>query len=162
MPDLVTHLSIAYLVRRKVKFWDSRGAFYLGTIIPDILTRPITILFPNVAWAVMSLHTPIILFIVCWLISYFFAESLRKGVFISLVSGVYLHLFLDSFQKHVTPEYKWLFPFSWKAYEVGLFWAEDSLYTIPFWIFLILVTEFISKNRKRSIGNNISKYKLDK
>ena len=145
MPDLVTHISIAYLFKRWTKILEYSAIFYLGTILPDILTRPFYILFPNTFWAVLPLHAPIPLFFVCCLIAYLFDEPSRKGVLISLASGVYFHLLLDFFQRHIEPEFMLLFPFSWKAFEFGLFWAEDSLYTIPLWIFLILLTGFISR-----------------
>jgi len=151
MPDLVTHLSIAYLFNRWTKILEYSAIFYLGTILPDILTRTFYILFPSTSWAVLPLHAPIPLIFVCCLIAYLFDEQSRKGVFMSLASGVYLHLLFDLFQKHIEPEFLLLFPFSWKAFELGLFWAEDSLYTIPFWIFLILIAEFILKKRKKVI-----------
>jgi len=148
MPDLITHLSVAYLLRKRVKILKYSAVFYLGTILPDILTRPFYILFPNTYWAVLPLHAPIPLFFVCWLITYLFDEPSRRGIFISLASGVYLHLLLDFFQKHIEPEFLPLFPFSWEALEIGLFWPEQSLYAIPFWILLILVVELISRSRK--------------
>jgi len=147
MPDLVTHLSIAYLLKRWTTVLEYSAVFYLGTILPDILTRSFYILFPNTYWVVLPLHAPIPLFFVCCLITYLFDEKLRKGVLMSLASGVFLHLVLDFFQKHIEPEFLLLFPFSWKAFELGLFWAEDSLYTIPFWIFLILIVEFTSRSK---------------
>jgi len=145
MPDLVTHLSIAYLIKRWTTLLKYSTIFYVGAILPDLATRPFYILFPATFWAVLPLHAPIPLLCVCVLIAYLFDEKSRKGVFIYLASGTFLHLLLDFFQKHIEPEFMPLFPFSWKAFELGLFWAEDSLYAIPLWIFLILLTEFIAR-----------------
>ncbi|MFC1718855.1 hypothetical protein ACFL6S_34705 [Candidatus Poribacteria bacterium] len=72
MPDLVTHISAAYLVRRGTKSIAQAGAlFYLGVILPDLLTRPVNILLPPLYWFVMPLHTPLALTMVCLLLSYF-------------------------------------------------------------------------------------------
>jgi hypothetical protein len=152
MPDLVTHVAVAYLFTRWTMVLKYSSVFYVGTILPDLVTRPFYILFPNAFWAVLTLHAPIPLFFVCCLITYLFDEKLRKGIFISLASGAYLHLSLDLFQKHIEPEFLLFFPFSWKTFEVGLFWAEDSLYAIPVFIFLILFMEFISRSKKPAAG----------
>ena len=152
MPDLLTHFSVAYLLRRNAKTPHLRATFYLGAILPDIVTRPVYILYPKAFWAIMPLHTPIALTLLCLLISYVFHNSIRKIVFANLTLGVYLHLFLDLFQKHITPEYRWLFPFSWKAYEIGLFWPEASLYALPFVIAIVMIMEFIIWIRQRCMN----------
>ncbi|UCD84614.1 MAG: hypothetical protein JSU92_00040 [Deltaproteobacteria bacterium] len=144
MPDLVTHFSVAYILVRWTKVLKYSATFYLGTILPDILTRSFFIPFPKTYWVVSPFHTPIPLFFTCWLIAYLFEERLRKGILISLVTGAYLHLLIDFFQKYIVPEHLLLFPFSWKTFGFGLFWPEESLYAIPLLLLLILITEFIS------------------
>lgn len=140
MPDLITHCSVAYLF--KWIFRDKLALFVLGTILPDLLTRGLFIIFPPLVTLLQPMHTPFVLIFICYFLCLFFEEGIRKGVFIALLSGSCLHLFLDLFQIHIgKEEYLWFFPFSWKSYEIGLFWPEASVLTIPFWIILILVSE---------------------
>lgn len=140
MPDLITHCSVAYLFRRI--FRDKLVLFVLGTILPDLLTRGLFIIFPSLLPFLLPMHTPFVLIFLSYFLCLFFEEGIRKGVFTALLSGSSLHLFLDFFQIHIREEeYYWFFPFSWKSYEIGLFWPEASVLTIPFWIILILVLE---------------------
>ncbi len=71
MPELVTHISAAYIVSRGTKSITQTAAlFYLGAILPDLLTRPVNILLPPLYWFVRPLHTPLALTMVCLLLSY--------------------------------------------------------------------------------------------
>jgi hypothetical protein len=108
----------------------------IGTILPDILTRPFIILFPPVGWFFMPFHTPAGLLLVSALISELFAASRRRLIFLSLTGGAGLHLFLDLFQKHSSGGYYLFFPFSWRKFEFGLVSPEASLYLFPFWLSL--------------------------
>jgi hypothetical protein len=139
MPDLLTHLMIAEGCRRGARGGLLTVWFLVGTVLPDILTRPVNILFPALSWFCMPLHTPIGLFFVCLLISRCFPVVERRSVFGNLLGGTALHLFLDLFQKHIGDGYYLLFPFSWWSFEVGLVWPEDSLYLLPLWIGVGLV-----------------------
>jgi hypothetical protein len=149
MPDLLTHIAVAEGCRRATKS-DSLGAWFLvGTVLPDVLTRPLTSLFPGLYWVVAPLHTPIGLCIVCALISKFLPRQRQVEVFYNLIGGAGLHLFLDFFQTHLGSGYYWLFPFSWASYEYGLFWPEASIYLMPLWLALgaFLVIRYLSHHR---------------
>ncbi len=157
MPELVTHISAAYLVRRGTKSIAQTAAlFYLGVILPDVLTRPVNILLPPLYWFVRPLHTPLALTMVCLLLSYFFAETVRRKVFLSLIFGAYFHLVLDLFQKAIGPAYPWLFPFSWRSFQIGLFWPEDSLVLLPVWglLGIVLVVRGLMRGRKSKKAKN--------
>ena len=144
MPDLVTHISVAYLAQKSFKASKYLAVFFAGTILPDILTRPLYIIFPGAYWFIYPLHTPFILILVCLLISYFFEEKIRKTIFISLLAGVFLHLFLDFFQEHLIGVNYWLFPFSDIDVGVSLFWQDDSPYAVPFLLIAIIAIEIVS------------------
>ena len=162
MPDLITHCSVAYLFRFLVPKLllgnkNKLVLFVLGTILPDLLTRGLFIFFPFLVTFLLPMHTPFVLIFICYFLCLFFEEGVRKGVFIALLSGSYLHLFLDFFQIHIgEEEYYWFFPFSWKSYEIGLFWPEASVFSIPFWLVLILILErsFIWKTIKTYLFGN--------
>jgi hypothetical protein len=134
MPDLLSHVAIAYGVKRCSGKLFLTPWFLLGTILPDILSRPFNILFPLVGWFFMPFHTPAGLLLVSALISEFSATSMRRLAFLSLISGAALHLFLDLFQRHSGGGYYLFFPFSWRKFEFGLISPEASLYLFPVWL----------------------------
>ncbi len=150
MPDLITHLSVAYLSNRWLKVIKYSTLFYVGTILPDILTTALSIPFPKTDFVFYPLHTPLGLFVLCLLISFFFEETKRKGVFFSLIAGCYLHLTLDLLQKHMQPAYALLFPFSWRTFEFGLLWPESIVRFVPAWIMVIVLIEWFSKLKKQA------------
>ena len=134
MPDLLTHLIVAEGCRKVTRSGALTYWFLVGTILPDILTRPFNILFPSLHWFFMPLHTPVGLFFVCMAICQFFSTAERWSVFCNLLGGAALHLVLDLFQKHFGEGYYLLFPFSWRSFEIGLAWPETSLYLLPIWL----------------------------
>jgi len=149
MPDLITHFTAAYIIKIPRRWSRFRVPFFLGAILPDLLTRPVMILFPQTYYIVYSLHTPVATALACLLISQFFSEHIRKGVSTNLLLGVTLHYGLDFLQKHVITTYYWFFPFSWKTAELGLFWPEDPLRWVPVWIILIISIEATLYLKKR-------------
>ena len=142
MPDLITHLSVSYFLNKPFRIFKYSTLFYCGAVLPDLATRVVSIPFHAAAFALHPLHTPLGILLLCMLLSFFFAEEGRKEVFISLLSGSCLHLFLDLFQKHLQPGYTLLFPFSWKAFEFGLLWPETIVSMVPLWLVIIFVIEF--------------------
>jgi hypothetical protein len=134
MPDLLTHLIVAQACRRGPRIEALTFWFLVGTVLPDILTRPFNILFPSFFWLFMPLHTPVGLLFVCLSMSQLSPAASRRSVFYNLAGGAALHLLLDLFQRHIAGSYYLLFPFSWRSFEIGLVWPETSLYLLPIWI----------------------------
>jgi hypothetical protein len=134
MPDLLSHVAIAYGVKRCSGKLFSTPWILVGTTLPDVLSRPVNILFPSASWFFMPFHTPIGLLLVTALISEFFSASMRRIVFLSLAGGGALHLFLDLFQRHSGGGYYLFFPFSWRKFEFGLISPDASLYLLPVWL----------------------------
>ncbi len=151
MPDLITHTAVAYFASRPRSCARYRAIFYLGTILPDLLSRPLYILKPELFVYAAAIHTPIFLTAFCLLLAELFNETIRRGTRISLLAGVGLHLFLDLLQRHVAAGYFWLFPFSWKSFEIGWFWPETPLSLAPLWISLVLATEAIIRLRGATV-----------
>ncbi len=149
MPDLVTHFASAYILKIPDRWARFRIPFYLGALLPDLISRPWIILYPPSSFLVYSLHTPLMTAIVCLIIAQFFEDNIRSQVRVNLLLGVALHYSLDIFQKYLTVGYHWLFPFSWKSFGLDLFWPEDSVRFVPLWIGLILITEAVLQYRKR-------------
>ena len=151
MPDLLTHFMTAYATRelesrRRLSYW-----FLVGAVLPDVLTRPSTLVMPASFWYTMPFHTPIGLFLACLSVSLLAGGEFRKGVLLNLLAGSYLHLGFDVFQTHIAGGYYLFFPFSWKSFEFDLMWPEDSLYLTPLWIVLgiLLLIRRIYLERRR-------------
>ena len=151
MPDLLTHFLSAYILGKwTIPSRAMRSIFYLGSILPDIFSRgPVILLefilkkFPaEIFWFFANFHSPFAVFWISLLISQFFQKNRRK-IFFILFSGAGFHFFLDILQRHVEPVYFWFFPFSWNKWEIGLFWADSSVYVIPILLCFILIIEGI-------------------
>ena len=151
MPDLVTHSAAAYFLSRHHSFDRYRVLFYLGTILPDILSRPIHIIFPQLYSYTIAIHTPLFMAIFTLFFCEFFQPELRHIVAKYLGAGIVLHFFLDMFQKHLSDGYYWFFPFSWKSFEIGMFWPETPVRLIPLWCVLVLSTEVLLRAKRRAI-----------
>jgi hypothetical protein len=152
MPDLLTHVIVAQACRGRVRGNILTAWFLVGTVLPDVLTRPFNIAFPSLSSFSMPLHTPMGLFFVCALISHLFTAASRWLVFYNLLGGAALHLLLDVFQTHIAGSYYLLFPFSWCSFEFGLFWPEDSLYLLPVWAgggLWLGVSAWVRRHRRR-------------
>src|SRR5215475_1238219 len=91
MPDLLTHLIVAEGCRKATRDGALTPWFLVGTILPDILTRPFNILFPPLFWFFVPLHTPVGIFFVCIAIIQFFPTAKRRSVFCNLLGGAALH-----------------------------------------------------------------------
>lgn len=147
MPDLITHVAASHLLYRFAEIIKQRkisvsliSLFVLGTILPDILTRPLYIIFPVTHDWTIAFHTPMGMLLTTGFIAMWFKQQ-RKSIFITLFSGAMCHFILDACQKKVADNDFWFFPFSWKSYHWGIFWADDVILYIPFWIAIIMVFE---------------------
>ncbi|MBN1480961.1 hypothetical protein EH223_00640 [candidate division KSB1 bacterium] len=148
MPDLVTHTATAYFLMRSDSFQRFRVFFYLGAILPDILARPIHIMFPQFYLYTIAIHTPLFMILFTLLFAEFF-QTFRLHVIKYLLFGILSHFFLDLFQKHITDGYYWFFPFSWRSFEIGLFWPELPVRLVPVWILLVAATEITLRLKRR-------------
>jgi hypothetical protein len=147
MPDLVTHFCTAQIARRCTRL-RLFPVFALGVILPDLISRPVHILFPATAWYVAPFHSPLVCALYCLLLSLLFAPAIRRACFISLCAGVGLHLVLDALQKQVCQIYYfWLFPFSWWTWEADLFWPDQAVLFLPV---TIALTALVSMTGKRT------------
>lgn len=157
MPDLITHVAFTHVVNRpfelsknKKNVFPFRIILYVGTILPDILTRPWYIMFPATKPWTACLHTPFCVLLVCGLIALFFEPAIQKRVFYYLSIGAALHFFLDSFQHHIIGSNYLLFPFSWRHVGYGLFSPGEIIPLIPLWIVIILIMEIAINLYKKS------------
>jgi len=162
MPDLITHVALSHLIKRPFELRDRarskvpfRILFYLGTILPDILTRPWYILFPVTKNWTFPFHTPFGMILTSGLIALLFEPSIRKKAFTNLVAGAGLHFLLDALQTYTTYSVFWLYPFSWKTYGYEVASPDTIMNFIPLWIGLIVLLELgITLYRKKASTKN--------
>ena len=148
MPDLVTHMVFSHLlirlyelIKNRMGFTPFRTLFYIGTVLPDILTRPWYIIFSGTYDWTVAMHTPFGAILVSAILSLFFQSSIRKKTFFFLTGGVISHFILDALQKQLIYNNYWFFPFSWKSVGWGIAGAGTMLEWIPVWLGIIVVFE---------------------
>lgn len=142
MPDTLTHLLVAIPIARKFFQRPWRYIFYLGAVLPDLLSRGLSSLFKNVHDYFMPLHTPVGLMVFVIFFMAFFEKHYWKKVSFYLSMGVVSHLILDALQSHdYSVAYLWLFPFSWRSYKGGLFEPHVSLYFLPILLAIVFFME---------------------
>jgi membrane-bound metal-dependent hydrolase YbcI (DUF457 family) len=151
MPDLVTHIAFASFFADK----KYRYIFFLlaGAILPDI-TRLFFLFFPenySAYWFFTVMHSPVISILMVILIVQFFEEKIRVQAGWWFIVGLATHLILDSLQLHFGEyAYPWLFPFSLRGAEFGLFWPEDPLYIAPVLALAAVIWYYIRKRRLKN------------
>lgn len=134
MPDLATHTVLGYFLTRRWVPAPAAFLFLVGNMLPDLLTRPVYILFPEAYWWVYPFHTPTGMLAFCWGVTGLFHREDRKAVFWSLMAGAMAHFALDAFQEHVGRGYLWFSPVSWWFSGWGLFRPEEALARLPWFI----------------------------
>ncbi len=149
MPDLVTHTASAYFFMRSRRFRTVRLFFYIGVLLPDLLSRPFHILNPKWQPFTLAVHTPVFMFVFCLLFAELFSPPLRREVRLYTFAGSLLHFGLDLLQRHIGSGYFWLYPFSWNSFEWGLFGPEASVSFVPLWIIIILISEWVIRRQSR-------------
>jgi hypothetical protein len=149
MADLIAHTAFASGLIRSPRFFRFRSVLYVGTVLPDILSRPVYILMPQLYPYTVAIHTPVFMAALSLFLCQFFHANLRAAILKYLWVGIALHFILDLFQKHTFPDYFWFFPFSWKSFEIGLYWAEDLFALIPVWIAIIVYGEFAARKANK-------------
>ncbi|MBN2103738.1 hypothetical protein JW835_06835 [bacterium] len=162
MPDLITHMAFSHLIirvyellKKQMHFSPFRTLFYIGVILPDILTRPGYILFSGTYDWTVALHTPMGAMMVCCILSFLFEKAIRKRAFLYLTFGALSHFILDALQKQLIYNNYWFFPFSWKSVGWGIAGAGTILEWIPVWLIVILIFEitvWMGRKRKKSLS----------
>ena len=151
MPDLATHLASAYIAGRFVSFRRLTVYFYLGALLPDLVSRPLHIIFPSMFWVAQSFHSPLVVFLFCWLISLFFRFDQRRKIFLALTAGSVLHFLFDLTQKHLVAGYLWFFPFSLNKYSVGWIKPDDFVCYLPLTLLVVAAVYAVDALRKKRL-----------
>lgn len=161
MADLVTHASVAVLAKAGTR-WRMVPIFVGGTLAPDLLSRAPALALGWVHTEIIRLpavltygwdplHQPLGMLLAAYGIALWFAEDVRRTVFLNLLGGMYLHLGLDLLQSHHGVGYLLGFPFSHWAFEFGWMGSEDSVLVAPI---VALLAIWAARVRKRDADQN--------
>lgn len=159
MPDLTTHVAVARLAREipVVRRWLAAGSpeparaalacYYLGALLPDLVTRPLHILVPSLSSHVHVFHSPVC--VVLWTIvaTALFAPSLRAMAFRTLLAGAATHVAVDLVQRHVAGGYYVWFPVSLDRTTAGLLWSDQVVLLAPAVVTLALLVHLWARRR---------------
>jgi len=158
MPDLISHTVFSHITARlydrgRTKNFLSgvRLFFYLGVFLPDITTRPVYIIFPATHNWIIFLHTPLATLFLCLLLAQAVHPGMRRRAFVNMIAGAGTHYLLDAFQKQITGNNFWLFPFSWHNFGFDIMWAGTFVRLIPVSLLLLAGTEtviYLASKRK--------------
>ena len=144
MPDLMTHFTASYLLKRAVAPKENMTAFLLGAALPDILAYiPLVVAgyipsgslpawIKDLPFMFLAFHSVIGFFLFSWWAALLFHVDLRRGVFVNLFLGGLLHFCMDMFQVQHAEFSSFLLPFSWQSFHLGWFGTEASLWGLPF------------------------------
>jgi hypothetical protein len=155
VPDIVTHACVGFLFKAGTR-GGNVPVFLLGSLLPDVVSYIPGALVAGFsqyvyrlpAWQVYfwyPFHLPIGILFTSLLLSFFFPEAGRTGVFLDLILAGGLHLFLDLLQSHLGPGYLVLFPFFDRDFEIGLIGSET---TVPFALPLVALTSLAWRIRR--------------
>jgi len=166
----MTHLTVAYLVKRTVSPKQNMVPFLAGSTLPDLLSyiplMTIGITVPLIKTGLIHLESPpgwlfeipycfypfhalVPFMLLCWFFVLWCPVKARRGVFLNLVLGSMLHFALDGLQINPNEYSYFLFPFSMKALELGWIGTESSLYVVPFFTVAAATVLFMDVYKKR-------------
>lgn len=142
MPDLITHAGIGVLLRsparRSALIW-----FAVGSCLPDLSSRLPGLGLALFSWLTgiqMSLpvleatglcHNPLPYLVLCALVALLLPAHTRRTAFLNLWLAGWLHLAIDTTQRHLNGGYTLLYPFSMRRWELGWFENDASLTVAP-------------------------------
>ncbi|HOK39417.1 MAG TPA: metal-dependent hydrolase [bacterium] len=142
MADGASHILFGFIINKIFKIERPYSTFILfGSILPDLLHKPVYFLSMKLNDYFMSSHSIFTLIFVCSFFSLFFLKQNYFKGFLFLYSGSISHLFLDIFQFTYQGDiYPILAPFSYKKISIPIIHTQQWLY---YFVPLILITIFI-------------------
>ncbi len=164
MPDLITHISVNYLISKTLKKYIILTLFLFGAIYPDLFVglqfllidilkiRPIE---PVIACCVTA-HSIFFLLLSAVALSLLFKHKTKA--FISLFIGMLLHIFLDFFQRNFGGGNIILFPLNFRQYYYELFIYGVTFKFVYVIIPLIILFYIIKKENDTLIFDLKIKY----
>ena len=163
MPDLMTHFTASYLLKRMTTPKFNMVPFLLGATLPDILAYIPLVLaagipsgflplwLENLPYFFLPFHSFLGFFLFCWLVALLFSKDARAGIFINLILGGLLHFAMDVLQVQHGEFAPLCFPFSWRSIQLGWIESEASLQVLPYLVFFaggVFLFDHVKKSRE--------------
>lgn len=149
MPDLVTHLSAAALLRRLAGDRQTRLLFLLGAVLPDLFAKTCHVVLRSPVTFAEAAHAPTILALECLAVAYMFPHAARGRAWRALYMGGLLHVLMDLAKDHMGQgNVLFGFPFTAARVEVPLYMSEDAIFIAPMALAVFLVAEAITALRR--------------
>ena len=165
MADLASHFLVNHIAGVRVVDRARLAFLVSGALMPDLASRVPRVLLNGVVeqgWiapsqetfrAMLGLdfpHTPVGVALVACILALALPHRVtqppgRAAVASMLCLGGWLHLGVDVLQHHLTPGYRYLYPLSIEAFEVGWISTEESIAAVPI---LALIAWWLGRGRR--------------
>ena len=151
MPDCFTHVVFGLLLCEVFKI-KHKSLVILGCLLPDIGNLFNLVLNYKYHWFLQPLGTPMGVILLSVSIGFLFNIEYKRAVSLLLL-GASSHLILDFATRRFGDGILFLFPFSWKQYNLGnfgLFWPEQFYLPLLFSILLLSVYKFRIRAQRKT------------
>jgi hypothetical protein len=142
VPDLTNHVLGAYIIGKALRVKDLDASYYLGAVLPDVVSRTGSILLPATAMHVDAMHAPVCIVATALAVGLCFERSIRGRIQRNLLLGAATHMALDLIQRQTVGGYPLLFPFSGARSTGGWIWSDQVplllVITAPLALFLYM------------------------
>ncbi len=156
MPDWVTHIGLTTTVLKPAVRKNDIPLLALGSILPD-LTKIISIQFLDfsnstplfkdfVVWYFEPFHTPFMAIFSSLILAILIKGNIKRNFFLIYIPAL-VHLFLDSFQMHLSFYPLLLYPFSLKNINIALYHNSNIISLIlpilsfPLLLYVMIINE---------------------
>ena len=146
MPDWMSHLLIG-LIFCELFSVKKKSLLLFGALMPDLISKLFLLSFYlgfNVFFSLGSFHTPIMCFLLSFLIAPLFRYDRIKTVLL-INLGLITHFLSDLTMRHFTSGQRLFFPFSMEVYRVDLLWPEQSIYIIMVSLIIYILIRIAKK-----------------
>jgi hypothetical protein len=136
----MTHLCVTHLSRRGLEARRDQdlpeadaAMFYLGGCLPDFISRAPGVLATSAdaQHVLLAMHQPVPTLLCAYILCLCLPEAGRQRYFAWMIAGMALHYALDLLQRDLGSAGEfWLFPFSWKTLQLGLFWPDQAVLAV--------------------------------
>ena len=150
MPDLFTHFVSARVPGAFLRDRRLQALLVIGTVLPDLGTKGLYWVFRSGQPFAHVSHTILGVVVIAYLGSLFVDEALRRGAFLALMAGGWIHLVVDLIKFYMgNGSVALLLPFSPRAFEFGLIDPENVVYLLPIDAAILAVTWFFERRWAR-------------
>jgi len=160
MPDWISHILLGLIIAELLNV-KKKSLIVLGSILPDIILKTYTLALLTpvplnfMFWFFYPLHTIAGVLLFSFLLTLIFQYDAKK-TFLLVSIGAVFHILLDMTTKPILYNIQGLllFPFSWQAYSIGLFYSEQYWIVLLILLGIYLIIKLIGKLHLRNINKS--------